>query len=80
VIIPRSNIQNLVLSQEVQEAVRDGVFHIYPVTTVDEGMFLLSGQEMGKMDQQGQYPEGGLGRLIVKKLERMREAAHPKED
>jgi lon-related putative ATP-dependent protease len=80
VIIPRSNIQNLVLNQEVQEAVRDGSFHIYPVTTVDEGMFLLSGHEMGKMDAQGLYSEGSLGHLIVKKLERMREAAHPKED
>ncbi len=80
VIIPRSNIQNLVLNQEVQEAVRAGWFHIYPVTTIDEGMFLLSGQEMGRMDAQGQYPEESLGRLIVKKLERMREAAHPKED
>jgi predicted ATP-dependent protease len=80
VIIPRSNIQNLVLNQEVQSAVRDGRFHIYPVTTVDEGLFLLSGQEMGKMDAQGHYPEGSLGHLIVKKLERMREALHPKED
>jgi predicted ATP-dependent protease len=79
VIIPRSNVQNLVLNQEVQEAVRTGRFHIYPVTTVDEGLFLLSGQEMGKMDSQGQYPDGSLGRLIVKKLERMREALHPKE-
>jgi len=80
VIIPKSNIQNLVLNQEVQESVRDGRFHIYPVTTVDEGLFLLSGREIGKMDEQGQYPEGSLGRLIVKRLERMREALHPKED
>jgi len=80
VIIPKSNIQNLVLNQEVQEAVRDGRFHIYPVTTVDEGLFLLSGREIGKMDAKGLYPEGSLGHLIVKKLERMREALHPKED
>ena len=80
VIIPRSNVQNLVLNQEVQEAVRTGRFHIYPVTTVDEGLFLLSGQKMGKMDEAGQYPEGTLGRQIVKKLETMRDAAHPKED
>lgn len=80
VIIPRSNIQNLVLNQEVQEAVRVGQFHIYPVTTIDEGLFLLSGLVMGKMDDEGQYPEGTLGQRIVKKLERMREALHPKED
>ena len=80
VIIPRSNIQNLVLNQEVQEAIRKGSFHIYPVTTIDEGLFLLSGREMGNMDGQGQYPEGSLGHTIVKKLERMREATHPKED
>jgi len=80
VIIPRSNVQNLVLNQEVQEAVRAQRFHIYPVTTVNEGMSLLSGQEIGKMDEDGQYLEGSLGRLIVKKLEKMREALHPKED
>jgi len=80
VIIPRSNVQNLVLNQEVQEAVRDGKFHIYPVTTVDEGLFLLSGQNMGKMDEGGLYPDGSLGCQIVKKLERMRESTHPKED
>jgi lon-related putative ATP-dependent protease len=80
VVIPRSNIQNLVLNQEVQEAVRDGRFHIYPVTTVDAGIFLLSGMEMGKMDEQGRYPHGSLGHRIVKKLERMREAVHPKDD
>jgi lon-related putative ATP-dependent protease len=80
VIIPRSNVQNLVLNQEVQEAIQAGNFHIYPVTTIDEGIFLLSGQEMGKMDANGGYPEGSFGLHIVKKLERMREAAHPKED
>jgi len=80
VIIPRSNVQNLVLNQEVQEAVRDGKFHIFPVTTIDEGLALLSGLEMGKMDDLGRYPAGTLGDRIVKKLERMREAAHPKED
>ncbi len=79
VIIPRSNVQNLVLGQEVQHAVRDGRFHIYPVTTIDEGMFLLSGTILGKMESTNQYPSGTLGYEIVKKLERMRASAHPKE-
>jgi len=80
VIIPRSNVQNLVLNHEVQEAIRGGQFHIYPVTTIDEGLSLLSGQDMGTMDSMGRYPETSLGARIVNKLERMREAAHPKEE
>jgi len=79
VIIPHSNIQNLVLNHEVQSAVREKNFHIFPVQTIDEGMFLLSGMELGKMNAKGQYPEHSLGFLVVKKLERMREAAHPKD-
>lgn len=80
VIVPWSNIQNLVLSKEVQAAVREKRFHIYPVKTIDEGMFLLSGLEMGKMKESGKYPDRTLGHIIVAALERMRELTHPKED
>jgi predicted ATP-dependent protease len=80
VIVPWSNIQNLVLSKELQAVVRDKMFHIYPVKTIDEGLFLLSGREMGKMNADGHYPNHTLGYKIVSTLEHMRELAHPKQE
>jgi len=80
VIVPWSNIQNLVLSEELQAVVRDKMFHIYPVKTIDEGLFLLSGREMGKMNADGHYPNHTLGYKIVSTLEHMRELAHPKQE
>ncbi|NNM67126.1 MAG: AAA family ATPase, partial [Spirochaetales bacterium] len=80
VIIPHWNIQNLVLNQDVQKAVREKRFHIYPVKTLEEALFLLTGKELGQIDPEGQYPEGTLGQIIVEKLALLRELAHPKEE
>jgi len=43
VIIPTRNIRDLVLKDEVVEAVRNGKFHIYPISNVDEGIEILMG-------------------------------------
>jgi predicted ATP-dependent protease len=47
VIIPESNIQNLMLKEEVLDAVRDGKFYIYPVKTIDEWIEILTGVKAG---------------------------------
>ena len=47
VIIPIQNVKNLTLSDEVLEAIENGDFHIYPISTVDEGIELLTGVEAG---------------------------------
>lgn len=79
VIIPYWNIQNLVLRKEVQEAVKAGRFHIYPVKTLEEGLFLLTGQEVGQRNEKGHYPAGTLGHLIVKRLAKMHEVLQDKD-
>ncbi len=56
VTIPRANVQMLMLHNEVVEAVRDGKFHIYAVSNVDEGMETLTGQPMGKRGKDGTFP------------------------
>ena len=42
VIIPAQNVKNLILSDDVVKAVEEGMFHIYPVSTVDEGIEILT--------------------------------------
>jgi predicted ATP-dependent protease len=49
VLIPTRNVRDLVLKDEVIEAVRDGLFHIYPISHVDEGIALLTGVTAGSV-------------------------------
>ncbi len=53
VMIPKTNIQNLNLDKEVVEAVKDGKFHVYAVSTIDEGIEILTGVPAGKKDIPG---------------------------
>ncbi|MBO7093623.1 MAG: AAA family ATPase, partial [Spirochaetia bacterium] len=45
VVVPKSNIDNILLSQEIIDAVAQKKFHIYPISTVDEGIELFTGME-----------------------------------
>ncbi|HHW22712.1 MAG TPA: AAA family ATPase [Clostridiaceae bacterium] len=68
VIIPYQNIKNLVLSDEVVEAVEKGLFHIYPIKTVDEGIEILTGVPAGERLPDGTYPVGTVNDRVYKKL------------
>jgi lon-related putative ATP-dependent protease len=70
VMIPQSNVQNLMLDEEVVKAVNDGKFHIYSVSTVDEGLEILTGMTPGTANEFGDYPEGTLNARVVSRLER----------
>ena len=74
VIIPHQNIVNLMLDDEIVEAVRDGKFHIYAVKTVDEGISILTGIPAGERGEDGKYPEGTINYLVEKKLREFHEA------
>ncbi|MBC7344057.1 MAG: AAA family ATPase, partial [Clostridia bacterium] len=69
VIIPYQNMDNLMLSDEVVEAVRQGMFHIYPVRTVDEGISILTGWPAGERQPDGSYPPDTVHGLVSRKLE-----------
>jgi len=73
VIIPHQNVKNLMLSDEIVKAVEDGLFHIYPVRTVDEGIEILTGVPAGEQLPDGTYPEGTVNDRIYKKLRRFAE-------
>ncbi len=69
VIIPHTNISNLMLKEEIVEAVENGRFHVYAVDTVDDGIEILTGVKAGKPDKNGNYPKGSVNYLVAKNLE-----------
>lgn len=58
VIIPASNVRNLMLDEEIVKAVQAGMFHVYAVENVDQGIAILTGVEAGVRATDGQYPAG----------------------
>jgi len=71
VIIPRDNVHNLMLKPEVVEAVRRGDFHVWGVSTIEQGIELLTGMPAGKLRKDNRYPEGTLFRRVTDALEAM---------
>lgn len=65
VMIPASNVRNLVLRTDVIEAVAQGRFHIYPIRTIDEGITLLTGVRAGTADEAGTV-NGLVNRRLLK--------------
>lgn len=68
VIIPRQNVKNLMLATEVVEAIKEGKFHIYAISYVEQGIELLTGLPAGEPLPDGSYPAGSLHHLIDRRL------------
>jgi len=73
VIVPEQNVRNLMLREDVVEAVRQGQFHIYAVKTVDEGIEILTGVAAGERGPDGSYPEGTVNYLVDRRLSELAE-------
>lgn len=73
VVIPESNVNDLVLKDDVIEAVKNGMFHIYSISTIDEGIELLLGTEAGIMDENGDYPPESVHGKVMAKLKKFNE-------
>jgi lon-related putative ATP-dependent protease len=71
VIIPRSNVKHLMLRNDVRAAARDGTFHVWAISNIEEGVELLLGRPAGAPGARGRYPPGSLNRLVVDRLARM---------
>ena len=69
VIIPRTNIGNLMLRADVVQAVEDGKFNIYAIDTVDDGIEILTGKTAGKENKKGEFPAGSVNRKVQEKLQ-----------
>ncbi|EAZ98321.1 Lon protease family protein [Marinobacter sp. ELB17] len=73
VIMPASNVQNLMLDSEVVAAVKAGDFHVYAVSHVEEAVAMLMGTPAGTPDSKGRYPKGTVFGIIQQRFEKMRE-------
>jgi len=73
VMIPESNVKDLMLRKDVVEAVKKGHFHIYPVKTIDEGIEILTGKKAGEKKADRTYPKGTINYLVDKKLKDLAE-------
>ncbi len=73
VLIPESNVQNLMLKEEVVEAVRKRKFHVYPVKTIDQGIEILTGVEAGARRPDGTFKEGTINYEVDRQLKAMAE-------
>jgi lon-related putative ATP-dependent protease len=84
VLIPKANVKNLMLRQDVIDAVSDKMFNIYPIETIEQGIEVLTGIPAGEMDEEGSYPEDSINHRVIARLEEMaetqREFSNPPEE
>jgi len=71
VLIPKSNEKNLMLRNDILDAVAEDKFSIYSIETIEEGMELLTGLDMGVADKDGQYPEGTINYHVSRQLDQL---------
>jgi lon-related putative ATP-dependent protease len=72
-MIPASNVQNLMLKDEIIEAAKEGKFTIYPVSTINEGIEVLTGVKAGEWRPDGTFEKGTVNYLVDKRLKEMAE-------
>ncbi len=70
VMIPIQNVPNLQLSDEVIEAVKNNLFSVYFVKTIEDGIEILTGVPAGKKDKNGRFPQGTINYLVYEKLKK----------
>lgn len=76
VLIPHQNERHLMLNRDVVEAVENGVFHIWKVRSVDEGIEILTGMPAGKPNEKGEFPSKSIHGKVKAKLRKwMKDAA-----
>jgi lon-related putative ATP-dependent protease len=73
VIIPVANLRHLMVRRDVVDAVAAGRFHVYPVTTVDQALELITGLPAGHRDPTGAFPEGSVNYLVAARLRQFAE-------
>jgi predicted ATP-dependent protease len=73
VLIPHQNVRNLMLREDVVDAVREGKFHIYSAGSIDEGIEILTGVPFGKRRRDGTYPRNSINHRVDAQLKGMAE-------
>ncbi len=71
VLIPSENVEDLMLRDEVIEAVAKGLFHIYPVSTIEQGIEILTGVRAGKKNASGKFDPGSVFAKVDERVHEM---------
>ena len=79
VMIPIQNVRNLQLADEVVDSVKNGLFTIYAISNVDEGIEVLTGVPAGKKDKNGKFPQGTINYLVYEKLKKYAEISEKQQ-
>ena len=74
VLIPDSNVQHLMLRDDVVQAVTEGKFHVYPIESIDQGIELLTDMPAGEPDDEGAYPEDTINGKVQARLKKFADA------
>jgi len=74
VMMPRRNLRNLMLREDVVDATKDGKFHLYAVDSIDQGMEILTGVPSGERQNDGSYPEGTSNHRVDQRLKELHES------
>ena len=80
VIIPEQNAKSLMLKKELVEAVDKGDFNVYTIKTVDEGLDLLTGVEIGELQEDGSFTEDSFNHKVMEKIKQFNEALSSEKD
>ncbi len=74
VLIPVQNVSDLMLNNEVVDAVAEGKFHVYAIASIDQGIEVLTGVAAGARDADGEFPAGSINYLVQLRLHELSEA------
>lgn len=73
VMIPESNVKDLMLRKDVVEVIKKGQFHVYAVQNIDDGIEILTGKAPGVKHPDGTFPENTINYLVNQKLGKLAE-------
>ena len=73
VLIPQANVKNLMLRTDVVDAVANNMFNVYPISTIDEGIEILTGISAGTVNENGEYPPDSINGRVQARLTRLAE-------
>ena len=79
-LLPASNLEHLMLNEQVREAVREGRFSVYPLSHIDQAIELMTDMEAGVPGTDGVYPVNTFNRLVADRLAEFAEVSKKKDD
>jgi len=71
VIMPHTNVEDLMLREEILDAVASKKFHIWPVARIEDGIEVLTGAAAGKRGEDGTFEKGTVFALVDERLSSM---------